>query len=106
MKYVILYITAKDRAEAGKIGRVLVEERLAACVNILDNVHSMYWWEGRVQSDTEAVIIAKTREELTEKAVARVKSVHSYSCPCVVALPILNGSKDYLDWIKKETGGL
>lgn len=103
MKLNIVYITAKDKAEAGKIGQELVRLRLVACVNIIEKMNSMYWWEGKIQDDTECVLIAKTRQSLVKKLVKKVKSIHSYSCPCVVSLPIIDGNKDFLDWIKEET---
>jgi periplasmic divalent cation tolerance protein len=80
-----------------------VEERLVACVNVLDTVRSLYWWEGKVQEEDEALFVAKTRSELVEKVVARVKELHSYQVPCVVALPVAAGNPDFLDWITAET---
>ena len=98
----LVYVTTKDKAQARKIGRELVQARLAACVNILDNMNSMYWWQGKVQDDNEAVLIAKTKETLVPELTEKVKSLHSYSCPCIISLPILEGNKDYLDWLQKE----
>ena len=98
-----VYITARDGDEARRIGRELVESRLAACVNIIDGMNSMYWWEGKVQDDREAVLIAKTREALVPELIAKVKALHSYTCPCVVALPVANGNPDFLKWIESET---
>lgn len=103
MQYQLIYITAGSLEEARKIGRVLVEERLAACVNILDGMRSMYWWKGEVQEDNEVVLIAKTRADLSTTLVEKVKSVHSYECPCVVSLPIEGGNPQFLEWIQKET---
>lgn len=103
MAAVFVYVTAKDRAQALAIGRSLVEERLVACVNVLDSVRSLYWWEGKVQEEEEALFVAKTRSELMEKVVARVKELHSYQVPCVVALPVAAGNPDFLDWITAET---
>jgi len=103
MGHVFVYITAKDLAEAEKIGQVLVGERLAACVNILDGMLSMYWWQGQLEKSKEVVIIAKTREELKESLLERVKEIHSYDCPCVVFLPVQGGNKEFLDWINAET---
>lgn len=99
----LVYITASNKEEARKIGRILVEERLAACVNIFDGMNSMYWWEGKIQDDNETVIIAKTKESLVSKVIEKVKSVHSYSCPCVISVPISGGNADFLKWIEKET---
>lgn len=99
----LVYITASNKEEARKIGRILVEERLAACVNIFDTMNSMYWWDGKIQDDNEAVIVAKTKESLVPKVIEKVKSVHSYSCPCVISVPISGGNADFLKWIEKET---
>ena len=103
MEFRFVYMTAPDREEARRIGRALVEERLAACVNVLDGMNSLYWWEGAVQDDSEAVLIAKTRADLLESLTERVKALHPYSCPCVVALPIVAGNPAYLDWLAGET---
>ena len=98
-----IYITCQDRAEAWKIGRALVQQRLAACANILDHMTAIYWWEGKLVEDQEVVLILKTREEQIPKLTELVNALHSYSVPCVVALPILEGNEAYLDWIHKET---
>jgi periplasmic divalent cation tolerance protein len=105
MELRLVYVTTSDREEARRIGRALVEARLAACVNILEGMNSLYWWEGALQEQTETVLIAKTRAELVEALSERVKSLHSDACPCVVALPIAGGNPAFLDWIVAETGG-
>ena len=99
----LVYITAGSREEALRVGRALVEERLAACANVRGDVTSVYWWEGKLQEDSEAVLIAKTRAELVERLVAKVREVHSYDCPCVVTLPIQEGYDEFLRWIETET---
>ncbi|MEQ8249163.1 MAG: divalent-cation tolerance protein CutA [Alphaproteobacteria bacterium] len=98
-----VYVTTKDRAEAVTIGRALVDERLAACANVIDAVASIYRWEGVVQEDTEAILVLKSRAELIAPLTARVRALHSYDCPCVVALPIDGGNPDYLDWVAAQT---
>ena len=98
------YVTAGSREEALAIGRVVVEERLAACANVLDGMISLYWWQGALERADEAALILKTRAELVERLTARVRELHSYECPCVVALPIDAGNPAYLDWIVRETG--
>lgn len=103
MKMSWVYMTASNRDEAGRIGRALVAERLAACANIVDGMQSFYWWQGKLEEGSEAVLIAKTRTALLGRLTARVKALHSYSCPCVVALPIQGGNRDYLDWLAAET---
>ena len=102
MDYCLLYMTAGSAEEARRIGAALVDERLAACVNVIDGMTSIYRWEGALHNDSEAVLIAKTRRALVDDVVARVKALHSYSCPCVVALPIVGGNPAFLDCIGQE----
>ena len=99
----LLYITVGNIDEARRIARALVEERIAACANVIANMESVYWWQGKLAEDREVVLIAKTRAALVERAIGRVRELHSYSVPCVVALPILAGNKAFLDWIDAET---
>jgi len=99
----LIYITTGDRDEARTIGKELVSSRLAACVNIIDNMNSMYFWEGKIQDDKETILIAKTTGTRVPKLIEKVKSMHSYSCPCVLSLPVLDGNKQFLDWIAEET---
>ncbi|PJZ52203.1 divalent-cation tolerance protein CutA [Leptospira adleri] len=98
----LVYITAKNEKEALKIGKTLVEERLAACANILPKMKSIYHWEKKLVVDNEAVLIVKTKSELMTELTLRVKSLHSYSVPCVVSLPLLEGNKDYFNWMFGE----
>ena len=97
-----IYMTAGSRDEARKIGKELVISRLAACVNILDNMNSFYLWDGKVQDDTEVVMIAKTTEDQVPALVEKVKSLHSYECPCIVSIPVSGGNQAFLDWIAEE----
>lgn len=99
----LVYITAKDKREAERIGRSLVKLRLAACVNIIDGMNSIYRWKGKVERAREAILIAKTKKSLTRKLIKKVKSMHSYSCPSVISLPVLGGNSQYLKWIQEET---
>ncbi|MGF1640323.1 MAG: divalent-cation tolerance protein CutA [Rhodospirillales bacterium] len=103
MTATMIYITASSPAEALTIGRTVVGERLAACANVLPGVTSVYWWQGEVQEEAEASLILKTRSDLVERLTARVKQLHSYGCPCIVALPIAAGNPDFLRWIAEET---
>ena len=98
-----IYMTFGERDEAESVARALVVERLAACANVLGAARSFYCWEGEVQADDEVVVLAKTRAALVDQVVARVRELHSYDCPCVVALPIEAGNPDYLAWIERET---
>ena len=99
----LIYITCSSSSEAEKIGKQIVKERLCASVNIIDNMHSFYWWKGKIEESREAILIAKTKEELVSELINRVKELHSYECPCIIALSIEEGNPDFLDWIKKET---
>lgn len=99
----LLYVTVGNIGEARRIARALVDERIAACANIIANMESFYWWQGSLTEDREVVLIAKTRAALVERAIARVRELHSYSVPCIVALPILAGNSAFLDWIDAET---
>ena len=103
MEQRFVYMTAGSRGEAAAIGRRLVEERLAACVNILAPMQSIYRWEGRIEEAEEVVMIAKTTTGRLERLISRVREVHSYDCPCVVAWEITEGNPDFLDWIAAET---
>jgi periplasmic divalent cation tolerance protein len=98
-----VYITVGNQSEALVIGRTLVEERLAACINVLPAMTAVYWWEGDIEQSFEVVLIAKTKEELVPELIERVKRLHSYGCPCIVSWPIQTGNQAYLDWIEKET---
>ena len=102
MKINFIYMTAGSKEEAGKIGKELITSGLAACVNILDNMNSFYMWEGEIQDDTEVVMIAKTSEERVPQLVEKVKSLHSYDCPCIVSLPVSDGYPPFLDWVQGE----
>ena len=103
MKANLIYITAGSMDEARTIAKKLVSNRLAACANIIDNMNSLYWWDGEVQDDREVILIAKTVEALVPELIDKVKSMHSYECPCIVSLPIIDGNPAFLEWIAKET---
>ena len=96
---VFAYVTTKNKSEAKKIGKVLLQERLAACVNIFDNMNSMYWWKGKIEEANETVLIAKTTKKLFPKLAKKVKAIHSYSVPCILQIPVTDGNKEYVEWI-------
>ena len=100
---VVVLITASSADEATRIGRALVEERLAACANLIPSIASTYWWKGKIEESGEALLVIKTRQDLIERLTARVKALHSYTVPEVIALPILVGNPDYLNWIEEST---
>jgi periplasmic divalent cation tolerance protein len=103
MSVSFVYITAKDKSEAAAVGHTLVDERLAACVNIIPGMSSIYRWEGDIEEAGEVVLIAKTRSSRVEQLIERVKQLHSYACPCIVSWRIEQGHPPYLDWIEKES---
>ena len=99
MSHVVVFVTASSPEEAARIGRALVDERLAACANLISPISSTYWWEGEVEEAKEALIILKTRQDLLGQLTHRVQALHSYTVPEVIALPIVGGNPDYLRWI-------
>lgn len=103
MSYRVVLTTVGSRDDAAELARVLVQERLAACVNILLGVDSVYWWEGQVQEDREFLLLIKTREELLDALEERLGVLHPYQVPEIIALPIEWGSKAYLDWVRSAT---
>ena len=102
MQINMVYMTAGSKDEARSIGKALVEGKFAACVNIIDPMTSIYMWEGELQEDTEVVLIAKTTEERVGELIETVKSLHSYDCPCALAIPVLRGNQHFLDWIDES----
>jgi len=99
MKEMAVFITSGSEEEAKRLARVLVEEKLAACVNILPIVESLYWWKDKIESSKEWMLVVKTQGKMVNRVVKRVKEIHSYEVPEVIALPIVQGNKDYLQWI-------
>jgi periplasmic divalent cation tolerance protein len=97
------YVTAGSPEEADLLARTIVAERLAACANIIPGMRSIYWWEGAIGEAAETVVIFKTRSDRFDELAARVKALHSYDCPCVVALPVVAALPAYLDWIEAES---
>jgi len=94
-----IYMTAGSQEEAARIGRELVSSRLAACVNIIPQMRSIYAWEGRLQEDAEVVMIAKTTAARSAELIAKVKSLHSYAVPCIVGLAVEDGYPPFLEWV-------
>ena len=102
MDFLSIYITAKDKAEADKISITLVEEKLAACVN-MHPVKSIYRWQGQIEEDNEVALLVKTKAALADEVIRRVKELHSYDVPCIVCYRIEKGDSDYLNWIEEST---
>ena len=100
--YGVMLTTTPTREEAQNIARLLIEEKLAACVQLLP-IDSFYFWQGKTQNEAEILLLVKTRSALFEPAIARIKAVHSYSVPEIVAMPFAAGFAGYLDWIDQVT---
>lgn len=101
--HIVVSITVPNSEEGEKIARALVEKRLAACANILPGLRSIYHWQGNICDDRELLLIAKTSSSLFEALEKEVKALHSYTVPEIIALPIVAGSKEYLNWIDENT---
>ena len=103
MSQSLVYITTANQKEAHAIAKELINSRLAACANILNGTISIFHWEGKICEENEISLIIKTREDLVESLIERVKELHSYDCPCIISLPISGGNRDFLNWIDTET---
>lgn len=102
MDYIVVFITTPQTEEAKKIADKLIREKLAACVNIIPQVNSIFWWENRVDKAEESLLVIKTKKPLLSKLITYVKQIHSYSVPEIIALPIIGGNEDYLKWIDES----
>jgi len=98
---IFIYITCPNKKEAKKIGNFLIQKRLTACCNIFP-IESIYWWQKRIVKNREVVLIAKTLKKNFKKVEKEVKRLHSYTVPCILEIPITQGSKDFLNWLEKE----
>ena len=99
---IVIFVTTGSEEEAHKVAELLLERRKAACVNIVPGVASSFWWQGKLDSARESLLIIKTRALLLPEIIELVKSVHSYEVPEIIALPIIGGNEDYLKWIDDE----
>lgn len=103
MQALFVYITAPDGTSARNMAKTLVSERLCACANILDGMESFYWWDGEVQNGRESVIICKCPEDAYGALERRVKELHPYETPCIVALPLTRAHAPFMQWIAEQT---
>ena len=101
--FVVILVTCPDMKSAERVSAYLLNKRLAACVNIVPGLHSLFWWRKKKHAAKEVLLLVKTRQKLIRKITRAVKEVHPYSVPEIIALPIVGGSKAYTDWIKEET---
>jgi periplasmic divalent cation tolerance protein len=100
---IVVFVTCGSEEETLKIGNALVEEHLAACVNLVAPIRSIYRWEGKIWDEKEFLLIIKTQKDRFEELEKKVKSLHSYSVPEIISLPIVEGSSAYLNWIRENT---
>lgn len=103
MDYYIVYITTSNLNEAKYISKELLEKKLIACANIIENMLSIFNWNGKLQENNETVLILKTKESKLDQVIQQVKHLHSYECPCIISFKIKNGNVDFLNWIDNET---
>jgi periplasmic divalent cation tolerance protein len=101
LESIVVLVTCASEEEGLKIAQALVEERLAACINLLSPIRSIYRWEGKIWDEREWLLIIKTQKERFESIEKRVKSLHSYSVPEIIGLPIVEGSSSYLHWLEE-----
>ena len=99
---IVLFITTANAEEAQQIAGVLLNERKAACVNIVPMVDSLFWWQGKLDAAQESLLIVKSKASVLNEIVRLVRELHSYDVPEIIALPIIGGNQDYLEWIGKE----
>ena len=99
---IVIFVTTGAKEEAHEIAELLLDQRKAACVNIVARVDSLFWWQGRLDSAQESLLIIKTKASLLLEIIGLVKGVHSYEVPEIIALPIIGGNEDYLKWIDSE----
>ncbi|MBN2261202.1 MAG: divalent-cation tolerance protein CutA [Clostridiales bacterium] len=100
MKLIIVLMTASSKKEAENITQKLLEERLIACANIVDNVTSLFWWKEKIEQENETLVVMKSSEKMFKQLIQRIQELHSYEVPEILALPIVAGSQSYLDWMK------
>jgi len=99
---IVILITCANKRQAERIAKHLVKQKLVACVNIVDKIKSIFWWQKRIDSADEVLLIAKSKKSSLNKVTRLVKSLHSYQVPEVIALPIVAGSRDYLNWLNES----
>lgn len=101
--YIVVLITCSGKEEGERIADILLKERLAACANIISEVTSYFWWTGKIHKADESLLIVKTKKSVLRQMVRRVRQVHQYENPEIIALPVIGGSKEYMKWIEDET---
>lgn len=100
--YIIVLITTSSKKEANRIAQALLKNKLAACVNIVEKIKSLFWWQAKIDCASEALLIIKSKKSKLNQIIRRVKSLHSYDTPEIIALPIIGGEKKYLRWLNES----
>ena len=100
--YIVILITVPSLSEAESIAAALIKEKLAACVNMVSGVKSVFWWEGKMDKAEEVLLVVKSKKAKLAKIISKVKSLHSYQVPEIIAIPLIGGYKPYLDWIDES----
>jgi periplasmic divalent cation tolerance protein len=103
-EHIVVFITTTDEEEAGLISRVLLKQRKAACINIVPGISSLFWWRGKINSAQESLLVVKTKAPLLDEVIQLVKEIHSSDVPEIIALPIVGGNQEYLEWVDAEAG--
>ena len=101
--YILVFCTIDTKENAQMLAHSLAEEKLAACVNLINDIKSVYFWNGKLNENSEILLLIKTRQDLYEKLETRIKQLHPYEVPEIICTKIDTGSKTYLDWIKENT---
>jgi len=102
--HIVIFVTASSKQEAQKIARLLIKNKLVACVNIIPGIKSLFWWQGKVDEANESLLIIKSRKSALPGVIKLVNSIHSYEVPEIIALPIIAGDKNYLKWLNESLG--
>ena len=105
MEPIQVFTSVEKQEDAEKIASTLIENRLAACVQIIPRIESLFWWQGKIEKAKESLVIIKTRKGLFDEVVSSIKSVHPYEVPEIISMPILQGNERYIEWLLKETKG-
>lgn len=100
--YIVIFVTTPNKKEANHIAEELIKNKLAACINIIGNIESTFWWQAKIEREKEVLLIVKSKKSKLTKIIKLVKSLHSYKVPEVIALPIVGGEKKYLRWIDES----
>lgn len=105
MPVVLVQVNTADSAEATRIGRAMVEAGLAAAANVIPEISSIYRWQDEIKESAEAMLVLKVSAQRTTEAIEKIRALHSYECPAILAIPVAAGNPDYLDWVARESGG-